>query len=119
GSRIEKAVAAVWIKAGEARDGLDAAAQTPAGDEHDHVDRLRDQAPRDGDDRFLDQLLEPVERGERAVGVDRGDPARMTRVPRLEHVERLAPAHLADDNAVGPQAQGRAHEIGHGYVARP
>ena len=37
----------------------------------------------------------------------------MAGVERLEHVERLAAADLADDDAVGPHAQRGAHEIAH------
>ena len=37
----------------------------------------------------------------------------MAGVERLEHVERLAAAHLADDDAVGTHAQRAAHEIAH------
>ena len=36
--------------------------------------------------------------------MDGGDAAGMAGVPGLEHVERLAAADLADDDAVGPQA---------------
>ena len=35
----------------------------------------------------------------------------MARVHRLEHVERLGAANLADDDAVGPHAQRVADEI--------
>jgi hypothetical protein len=35
----------------------------------------------------------------------------MAGVHRLQHVERLAAAHLADDDAVGPHAQRVAHEV--------
>ena len=49
--------------------------------------------------------LEAGERVGRAVGVDGGHRAVVTGVERLEHVERLAAAHLADDEAVGTHAQ--------------
>ena len=35
----------------------------------------------------------------------------MTRVHRLEHVERLTAARLTDDDPVGSHAQGVAHEV--------
>ena len=40
------------------------------------------------------------------------DAAGMAGVPGLEHVERFGAAHLADRNAIGPQPQRGAHEIG-------
>ena len=40
-------------------------------------------------------------------------PPGMAGTPRLQEIERLAAADLADDHAVGSQAQRRAHEIGH------
>jgi len=36
----------------------------------------------------------------------------MAGAPRLDEIERLAAAHLADGDAVGAQAQRRAHEVG-------
>ena len=39
------------------------------------------------------------------IGVDRGERAVVAGVEGLEHVERLRPAHLADDDAVGPHPQ--------------
>ena len=44
--------------------------------------------------------------------MDRADAAGMPGAPGLQEIERLGAAHLADRNAVGPQAQRRAHEIG-------
>ena len=41
----------------------------------------------------------------------------MAGVPGLEHVERFAAAHLADDDSVGTQAEGRADEVGHCHRA--
>ncbi len=47
---------------------------------------------RHGDDRFLDELFEPIERADaRRVGVDRGDAAGMAGVPGLQEIERLGP----------------------------
>ena len=40
------------------------------------------------------------------------DTAGMAGAPGLQEIERLGAAHLADRNAVGPQPQGRADEIG-------
>src|SRR3546814_5061486 len=64
------------------------------------------------DHGLLDELLDPGERGACAVGVDCGDAAWMSRVPRLQHVERLGTADLADDDPVGPEAHCRANEVG-------
>ena len=46
------------------------------------------------------------------VGVERADAAGMAGAPGLKQVQRLGAAHLADRDAVGPQAQRRADEIG-------
>ena len=54
---------------------------------------------------FLDQLLHAAQRAERGTGVDRPDPARMTGAPCFEQIECFGPAHFADGDAIGPQAQ--------------
>ena len=69
-----------------------------------------------GLDRQLDaghqhEHLEPVQRVARRVGVDRGQRAVVAGVHRLEHVERLGAADLADDDPVGPHAEGVADEV--------
>ena len=51
------------------------------------------------------------ERVARRVRVDRRQRALVARVHRLEHVERLGAADLADDDAVGPHAQCVPHEV--------
>ena len=55
--------------------------------------------------------LETVERIPRGVGMDGRERAFVTGVHRLEHVERLGASDLADDDPVGPHAQGVAHEV--------
>ena len=55
--------------------------------------------------------LEARERVARRVRVERGQRAVVAGVHRLEHVERLAAAALADDDAVGPHAQRVEHEL--------
>ena len=52
------------------------------------------------------------------VGVDRRQRAVVARVHRLEHVQRLGAADLADDDAVGPHAQARCAR-GRGSVTSP
>ena len=44
--------------------------------------------------------------------MQRADPAGMAGAPGLEEIERLGAAHLADRDAVGPQPQRGADEIG-------
>ena len=46
------------------------------------------------------------------AGVDRADAAGMAGAPGLQQVERFGAAHLADRDAVGPQAQRGADQIG-------
>ena len=82
---------------------------------HDHVDRRRDlvadRARRQVEAGHQRQRLEAAEASRGAVGVDRGERAVVAGVHGLEHVERLAAAALADDDAVGPHTQGVAHEV--------
>src|SRR6185312_5301350 len=58
-----------------------------------------------------DHVLNATERIARGVGMNRGERAVVARVHGLQHVERLAAAHFADDDAVGAHAQTVAHEI--------
>ena len=51
------------------------------------------------------------------VGVDRGHRPVVAGVHRLEHVERLAGADLADDDPVGPHAQRVLDQVALGDLA--
>ena len=82
------------------------AAGTVAYEHRDDIDGLGDERARHGHDAFLNKLLEAPQDAERTAGVDRSDSAGMPGAPRLEQVERLSPANLADRDAVWPQAQG-------------
>ena len=64
------------------------------------------------------ERLEPGERVGGRVGVHRRQRAVVAGVARLQHVERLAAAHLADDEPIGPHAQRGAHELAHAHRAR-
>ena len=59
----------------------------------------------------MHQRLEAGQRVARRVGVDRRQRAFVARVHRLEHVERLGAANLADDDPVGAHAQGVPDEL--------
>ena len=78
-------------------------------DMHDQVDRaddlLADGAHRQLERPHLHHVLDAGQRIARGVGVDRAHRAVMAGVHRLQHVERFRPAHLADDDAIGPHAQ--------------
>ena len=67
---------------------------------------------RNGDDRFLDQLLHPPERTDRTSGMDRPDPARVAGAPGLEEVKRLGAAHFANRNPVWAKAKAGTDQIG-------
>src|SRR3546814_8095207 len=45
--------------------------------------------------------------------MDGRDAAWMPGVPAFQHVQRLAPANLADNYAIGAKAKRRSHQIGH------
>src|ERR1700757_3089665 len=81
------------------------------GKDGDDVDGLRNQSTRDGDDGFLDQLLEPAQCSERGARMDGADATRMSGAPGFEQVESLRTAHFPDWNAIGSQAQRGAHQI--------
>ena len=59
-----------------------------------------------------DERLEPQQRVERTVGVTRRDRSVVAGVHRLDQCEHLVAAHLADDDAVGPQPERGPHEVG-------
>jgi len=64
--------------------------RSAAAGEHGHeIDGLGDQRPGDGDDSFLDELLEAAQRAECGASVDRADPAGMAGAPGLQEIERL------------------------------
>ena len=64
-----------------------------------------------------DHHLEPAERVAGVVGMDGRHAAVVAGVHGLEHVERLGPAALADDDPVGPHAQGVADQVAGGDLA--
>ena len=90
-------------------------------DLHDQVERaddLRADGPRrQVDMRHLHHVLDAGQRVARGVGVHRGHRAVMAGVHRLQHVERLGAAHLADDDAVGAHAQRVAQQVALGDLA--
>ena len=53
----------------------------------------------------------------RGVRVDRRQRAIVAGVHRLEHVQRLGAANLADDDPVGTHAQGVADQVADAYLA--
>ena len=106
-----KAVVTGWSEPCDAGEFGQAAIGAATGKDGDDVDGFRDQGTRDGDDGFLDELLEPAQCSERGAGMDGADAARMACAPGLEQIESLGAAHLADRNAIGPQAQRRTDQI--------
>lgn len=78
---------------------------TAPGKDGDDIDGLRNQGTRDGDDGFLDQLLEPAQCSERGARMDGTDATRMSGAPGFEQVESLRTAHFPDWNAIGSKTQ--------------
>ena len=74
-------------------------------------DLLADRAQRQVDAGRQHERLEPGQRVARGVGVDRRQRALVARVHRLEHVQGLGAADLADDDPVGAHAQGVPDEL--------
>ena len=91
-------------------------------DLHDQVDGrgdlLADRPQRQVHAGHQHQRLQPGDAVARRVGVQGGERAVVAGVHRLQHVERLAAAALADDDPVGPHAQGVAHQVADGDLAR-
>src|SRR5438093_287644 len=81
---------------------------------HGRGDLLADGPQGQVDAGHEDHRLEAREHVARTVGVTGGHRAVMARVHGLEHVEGLARTALADDDAVGPHAQGVPHELADG-----
>ena len=78
------------------------------------VDLLPDGPHRQFDAGHQDQRLEPRERVARAVRVDRGHGALVAGVHGLQHVERLAAAHLPNDHPVGTHPNRMPDELSQG-----
>ena len=100
--------------AGEAADQSEvdkAALGATPGQHGDDVDRLGNHRARHGDDGFLDELFETAQRAERRTGVDGADAAWVAGAPGFQEVEGFGAAHLADGDAVRPQAERGAHEV--------
>ena len=98
---------------GDVRDP--ARAVDEARDLHEHVECARgllaDRAQRQVDAGGEHEGLEAGERVARRVRVDRRQRALVAGVHRLEHVQRLGAADLADDDPVGAHAQGVPDEL--------
>ena len=90
-------------------------------DVHEQVERRRDvladRAQRQVVAGHHHHRLDAVEAVTGRVRVHRGERPVVARVHRLEHVERLGAAHLADDDPVGAHAQRVAHEVADRDVA--
>src|SRR6202007_2878282 len=82
-----------------------AAIGAATGKDGDDVDGFRNQGTRDGDDGFLDQLLEPAQCSERGDLMNGPDATRMSGAPGFEQVESLRTAHFPDWNAIGSKTQ--------------
>jgi hypothetical protein len=63
--------------------------------------------------------LDPAQRVLRRVRMHRAERSLVPRVERLQHVERLRPAHLADHDPVRPHPKGVAHQLADGDLATP
>ena len=94
----------------------------PAGDLDDEVERRLDLGPHrgegQGDVAHEHHRLQPAEGVVGAVGVAGGQRPLVAGVHGLEHVERLGAPDLAHDDAVGPHAQGVAHQVADAHLAR-
>ena len=81
----------------------------------DELERRRDMAPNCTERQLVaghqHHRLEAVERVPRRVRMDGRERALVARVHRLEHVERLGAADLADDDPIGPHAQRVPDEV--------
>ena len=88
---------------------------------HDESNRRGDLAT-DARDRqshrsHRNHLLKTLERVARRIGVDRRHRTFVTGIHRLQHVEGLFAAALADNDAVGPHAQCILYEVALAYFS--
>ncbi len=85
---------------------------------HDHVDgaaqHLANGARRQRIAAHGDHALDAADGLARAVGVQRAHRAVVARIHRLQQVECLGAAHLADDDALRPHAQAVLDQVAHG-----
>ena len=88
------------LEAGQVHDQRDGRGDVPADDRHRQVEA-----------GHADHHFQPREGVAGVVGVDRGQRAFVAGVHRLQHVEGFAAADFADDDPVGPHAQGVAHQV--------
>jgi len=90
-------------------------------DLNDDLERRGDLAADDPDRHFKSghahHHLQPAQRITGVVGVDGRHAAVVAGVHRLEHVERLGTAALADDDAIGPHSQGVPDQVAGGHLA--
>ncbi len=104
---------------GDVRDAAGAVAQ--ARRLHDHVDRrddhLAQRLRRQREAAHGDHRFDTRQRLARAVGVQRSHRAVMAGVHRLQQVEGLRSAHLADDDPLRAHAQAVLDEVAHGDLA--
>lgn len=108
------AVVAVRAEAIDAREFGEPALRATTSEDSDEVDGLGDQRPWDGDDGFLDELLEAAQRTDPCAGMDGADAARVTGPPGLEQVESFGAATSPTWNAVWSQSQRGPHQIRQG-----
>src|SRR6185437_11492239 len=93
-------VAAAIVEAEDLDDLGDTAAAIAEGDQHDDIDGLGDELARGIGNGPQAQLLEPVKRPDRALGMDGRDTTGMAGAPGVEQIDRFATTHFADRNAV-------------------
>src|SRR6185295_6642241 len=104
-------VVAIGAEAFDFEQGFEPAPGAAPREKDDDIDGFDDQRAWYGDDGFLDELLQAREARFGRISVHGGDAAGVAGIPSLQHVQGFASAHLTDDDAVGSQAQGGAHEI--------
>ena len=80
-------------------------------------DAAADDRPRQLAARLHGAGRQARQRRRRVVGVDRRQVAAVPRVQCLEQIGRLSAAHLADDDVIGPVAQGMPHQVADRHVA--
>src|SRR5437773_2426823 len=74
-----------------------------ANDERHQIHRLRHEAWLRRHAGLLDQTVEPQQGGSGAVGMHRGDPAGVPRVPGLEKRQRFSAPHFSHEEAIRPE----------------
>jgi hypothetical protein len=117
--RLEDEAVGWSIEASNGQKLGNAAPAVDACNVNDHVDGqgdgFADASMRQPDVRGQHAMREPRQGLVGRIRMDRAEASEVTGVEGLQEVERLSPAYLADDDAIGPMPQRRTQQVRDGH----